>query len=197
MKEETKDRRIRKTKAQIKNALTRLLMQKDLKDISVSEIADMADINRGTFYLHYRDVYDLFERTENDILENFTGIIAKHRRQAQIPLMPVILEMFRYVAANSDIFIAILRTKETTFLSRVVEMCRPQDRREWEALTGSGNVEDQQYYYSFIAFGCIALLHQWFQNGMAEQVDYMAAMAERLVRNCSGNKNPIENQRSL
>jgi len=62
VKEETKDRRIRKTKAQIKNALTRLLMQKDLKDISVSEIADMADINRGTFYLHYRDVYDLFER---------------------------------------------------------------------------------------------------------------------------------------
>ena len=185
MKEATKDRRIRKTKAQIRQALTRLLMQKDLKDISVSELTDLADINRGTFYLHYRDVYDLFEQTENDILDNFTEIIAKYRRRAQMPLMPVLLETFRYVEANSETFIAILRTKETMFLSRVVEMCRPQDQREWDSLIANGRQDDREYYYSFIAFGCIALLRRWFDNGMAESSECMASLAERLMKNCA------------
>lgn len=186
MREDTEDRRIRKTKAQIRHALTQLLMKKDLRDISVKELTDLADINRGTFYLHYRDIYDLFEQTENDILESFTSIIAKHRRRAQMPLMPVLLEAFRFVEANSQAFIAILRTKETTFLPRVIEMCRPQDPREWETLVGDVRPEEREYHYAFIAFGCIALLRLWFENGMAESAEAMAALAERL---CAARKN--------
>ncbi len=56
----TADRRKRKTKALLRQTLTRLLLEKDLKDITISELTELADINRGTFYLHYRDIYDLF-----------------------------------------------------------------------------------------------------------------------------------------
>ena len=55
------DRRKRKTKALLRQTLTQLLMHKDLKDITISELTEMADVNRGTFYLHYRDIYDLFD----------------------------------------------------------------------------------------------------------------------------------------
>jgi len=187
MKNSTKDRRIRKTKTQILRTFTQLLMQKDLKDISVSELTQLADINRGTFYLHYKDIYDLFEQTENEILENFIGILGKYRKYAQMPLMPILLETFKYVEANSDIFIAILHTKETTFLTRILEMCRPQSKREWNNLFAGGKEADYEYYYSFIAFGCIALLRQWFDNGMAESADYMAELAEKLMKNCTRN----------
>ena len=54
-KEETIDRRIRKTRRLLRECLTALLKEKKVQDITVREIADMADINRGTFYLHYKD----------------------------------------------------------------------------------------------------------------------------------------------
>lgn len=58
MGEETVDRRVRKTKKQLRECLTRLLKEKKVQDITVRELTDMADLNRGTFYLHYRDVFD-------------------------------------------------------------------------------------------------------------------------------------------
>ena len=48
-KEETIDRRIRKTRRLLRECLTALLKEKKVQDITVREIADMADINRGTF----------------------------------------------------------------------------------------------------------------------------------------------------
>ena len=72
------DRRVRKTKRSLRKALTTLLLQKDLKDISVMELTDLADVNRGTFYLHYRDIYDLYENTENQMLDEFKSIIDRH-----------------------------------------------------------------------------------------------------------------------
>ena len=72
MKEnDTMDRRIRKTRAALKGALANLMLVKQVKDISVRELTDLADVNRGTFYLHYKDVFDLLEKTEDDILEEF------------------------------------------------------------------------------------------------------------------------------
>ena len=52
------DRRIRRTKKLLKQALAQLMDEKEFKDITVRDITERADLNRGTFYLHYRDVYE-------------------------------------------------------------------------------------------------------------------------------------------
>lgn len=51
-----------KTKQEIKEALIQLLHEKPLEDISVSLLSQTAKINRGTFYLHYLDKYDLMDQ---------------------------------------------------------------------------------------------------------------------------------------
>ena len=56
------DRRVNRTKRQIKKALINLLSKKALSRITVSEITELADIGRGTFYTHYQDIYDLYQR---------------------------------------------------------------------------------------------------------------------------------------
>ena len=58
------DRRVRRTKALLLQGLMQLMETKDVKDISVKELSDLADINRGTFYLHYSDVYDMLAQLE-------------------------------------------------------------------------------------------------------------------------------------
>ena len=59
-----KDRRVRKTKTQLKAGLAGLLKEKGINEITVTELTEQVDINRSTFYLHYRDIYDMMEKIE-------------------------------------------------------------------------------------------------------------------------------------
>ena len=55
--EKKTDRRVLRTRKMLLEGLTDLLKEKDIKDISVKELADYADINRCTFYLHYPELF--------------------------------------------------------------------------------------------------------------------------------------------
>lgn len=63
------DLRIKKTRSSIINAFLQLRAKKPLERITVKELADLAEINKATFYLHYKDIYDLSEQLENDLFE--------------------------------------------------------------------------------------------------------------------------------
>lgn len=58
-KPKKEDRRVRYTKQAIRDGFLRLLAEKPIEKISVTEICREADINRGTFYAHYSDPYEL------------------------------------------------------------------------------------------------------------------------------------------
>lgn len=58
---EKKDLRVIKTERAIYSALVNLLNKKDLEKITVSELAERAEINKATFYLHYSDIYSLYQ----------------------------------------------------------------------------------------------------------------------------------------
>ncbi|MDK2978194.1 MAG: hypothetical protein PWP52_908 [Bacteroidales bacterium] len=62
------DLRIIKTKRLINQALIDLLHKKSINKITVSELAQKAEINKGTFYLHYSDIYDLYQHALNEHL---------------------------------------------------------------------------------------------------------------------------------
>lgn len=68
------DRRQNKTQAQIKAVFVTLLAEMPIEKITVSRIADLANINRGTFYRHYKDVYDLHDQVLSDLMTDMTQI---------------------------------------------------------------------------------------------------------------------------
>ena len=51
------DLRVKKTKNSIINAFLKLRAKKSLERITVKELSDLAEINKATFYLHYKDIY--------------------------------------------------------------------------------------------------------------------------------------------
>lgn len=67
-KEKKTDPRIKKTKKAIFNAFITLRAEKPLSKISVKELADLAFINKATFYLHYKDIYDLSDTLEDAVI---------------------------------------------------------------------------------------------------------------------------------
>ena len=78
MESKKMDRRVRKTRMQLRAGLTQLMRQKPIKDITVRELAQLVDINRCTFYLHYRDIYDMVEQVEQEVFSEFEALVSAH-----------------------------------------------------------------------------------------------------------------------
>lgn len=63
------DRRVVRTKTALTRALFELLGEKEFNKISVTELAQRADVDRKTFYLHYRSVEEILEEFYEDAIE--------------------------------------------------------------------------------------------------------------------------------
>ncbi len=111
------DRRIRKTRAALKSALIELINEVGFDCITVNDICDRADINRGTFYLHYQDKFELIERVENEIIEGiqntFTQVMTDDvtllMQNIQNPPIMLIEHALKCISDNIDFF----RTMQT------------------------------------------------------------------------------------
>lgn len=69
-KAKKQDRRTRYTRQTIKDTFLELLKQKSFTKITVTEVCKNAEINRGTFYLHYYDIYDVLSDIFNDMTQD-------------------------------------------------------------------------------------------------------------------------------
>ena len=75
------DKRIIKTKRNLKEALIAMLAKEDFEHISITELCRKAEISRITFYSHYSDKYALLDDIFNDMLD--IGTADYQRRQAE------------------------------------------------------------------------------------------------------------------
>ena len=78
MNEANLDSRVRRTKRLLRQGLTELLREKSIKKITVRELSERIDINRGTFYLHYKDIYDLVDQIEKELFDEFEKILESY-----------------------------------------------------------------------------------------------------------------------
>ena len=69
------DLRIERTRKNIHNAFIQLRSKKPLEKISVKELAELAYINKATFYSHYHDIYDLSDKLENELITSIINTI--------------------------------------------------------------------------------------------------------------------------
>ncbi len=77
MEEKTRkpDRRTQKTKEIIKLSLLKIMEKKSFSKISVTEICQHSNINRGTFYLHYFDLNDVLDEILEEIISSSSSVI--------------------------------------------------------------------------------------------------------------------------
>ena len=69
------NRSVRNTKKRLQEALLTLLQKKPINQITVKELTELADVNRGTFYFHYTDVYDMLHKTEDRFFNDFNDVL--------------------------------------------------------------------------------------------------------------------------
>ena len=75
------DRRARRSRRLLKESLLALMKRKEFSEISVRDVTDEADMNRGTFYLHYSGTAQLLQSLEADLLEELEALIDAHLQE--------------------------------------------------------------------------------------------------------------------
>lgn len=187
MKETTVDRRIRKTKQQLRQSLTTLLQTKPIQNITVKELADMADINRGTFYLHYRDVFDLLNQIENELLDDLEALLEKYQPGNILPnTVNIFADIYGLVQENSELVgILIGEHGEMNFSSRLNRILRDKCLRDWMEHFHSEKDEAFDYSYVFLSLGCMGIVQHWLKSGMKETPLELAMLTEQIIRNGS------------
>ena len=177
------DRRVRKTRRQLRECLITLLKEKKVQDITVRELTDMADLNRGTFYLHYKDVFDLLEKTEAELQEDFNQLVCKHDA-VDLKQRPSVIfnEIYSLVYDNADLIEILLgENGDLNFVNRLKQLIREKCLKDWMEVFRSGNAAAFDAFFSFIVSGCIGLVQYWIQTGLKETPEQMAKLTEHII----------------
>lgn len=180
---EVLDRRVRKTRKQLRECLVTLLKKKKVQEITVRELTEMADLNRGTFYLHYKDVFDLLEKTEEELLTDFNALMNKHTvaELNQTPA-PVFNEIFTLVHDNADLIGILLgENGDLNFVNRLKQLIRDKCLREWMEMFHPENPDYFDEFLSYIVSGCVGLVHHWLAGGLLRTPEQMARMTELFI----------------
>ena len=156
----SRDHRARVTQILIQKALTKLLREKPIHRISVKELCEEAGINRGTFYAHYTDIYDLLKQMEDDLVADLQKAMEPLMREdAQEPtLVGITSVIFRCLKENADICAVTLGPYGDA---------RNFDATPWQL----------ECYYAFASAGCIGLLEKWVAEGMEGSAEELADIA--------------------
>ncbi len=183
MKGEVLDRRVRKTRKQLRHCLALLLKEKKIQEISVRELTEMADLNRGTFYLHYRDVFDLLQQIEQELLEAVEAALQKYSAlEAHKGLSRLLADVFRCVEENAEMVQILLgENGDLNFVNQVKSLVREKCLKDWMELFRTPQSAIFEAYYSFIVSGCLGLATYWLESGMKESPKELAELAESFM----------------
>lgn len=202
-KEKKMDRRSRRTRSALTAALMSLLAEKQLKDITVTELAERADVNRATFYAHYQDIYDMADQVKQETMLICSQLVEAHAQEvARGDFAELLTDMFEFAKENQGLFEVFLGTNgDGSFLRSLIDMVRekmfemthPIDRvvEHRADLADALDAEQAQklydYQFEYIAGGAVNMLRSWVGGGCEEPVSYMVKLSSTLIGSTTDN----------
>ena len=172
------DRRVRRTRELLREALVALILEKGYEATTVQNILDRADVGRSTFYAHYHDKDDLLLSG----LEHFRGALEAHEREED--QMDVSLTLFRHAAEYHRLYKAMVGKRGgNVFLEHMHAYLFAHLRKRLEGVEGRTrrasvpiDVATQHLVGSLLA-----LLTWWLDRDLPYSPEKMDAIFKELV----------------
>jgi AcrR family transcriptional regulator len=165
------DRRILRTRKLLWEALIALIQEKEYAEITIQDIADRANVNRVTFYLHYRDKQDLLEKSVELIFNDLTSRIKPLTGEAfRLDIPPEgMTQVYQFIAENAKFYRIILGENGIPFLiDRLRKFLTELTVQRFRMLTpeGSQGPVPMEIVAPYAAGSLIGLITWWLENDM-------------------------------
>ena len=178
----TTDRRILRTKAALRTALLTLLAEMPFEDITVSKLAELAGINRKTFYLHYTSTRDLQDEIRREECQRLAGL--KYWKtftsgESEPDPYEFFLEMNHLIQSDKMLYRALFSPNiATNYLPKIKE--KILESEEWKEIQRQR--PDIDYYLDYTISGLFSLYLRWLTSKNQISIEELARIAAELTR---------------
>jgi len=180
----------RKTKQLIQHSFLQLLEQKSFDSITVGDISKAANINRGTFYLHYLDKYDLLNNIEQQIFEDLGNHIDKLQanysstQTFEKDQEHLAASLFSSIQAQAPLLKVFLNNHgRAGFHYRFRDAFSKKVRMNLQQNKAFSNLNFSiDYFLAFITSAFLGLIEQWVQNGLDKTPEEMTSLYIDIIR---------------
>ncbi|MFS9157871.1 TetR/AcrR family transcriptional regulator [Streptococcus gordonii] len=165
------------TKEDIKEALIQLLSEEKFENISISKLCKRAGINRGTFYLHYEDKYQMIDSLKSDIISQLYSFFEEERESPK----KLMTANFHILRANERLINALTRSHYINFREAIREFLTSiilSDKQEVSTkLFLEGNFQIPQKYALEIFLSSVeGVVSLWIAGGAQEEPEEITDM---------------------
>lgn len=170
--------RHQETERALQEALLALLARKRLDAVTVRELCEMAQVNKATFYRHYKDIYDLAEKTEQTIQSGLIRLLDTKKDRVLTELIgeEELIAVIGYIGEHAVFYREYLKTGRDSFLEA-------KFRHLWDdffvprfQVLGVISMRRMQYYYRFYQAGMLTTILYWLETGMQETPRELASI---------------------
>lgn len=165
------DRRILRTRRVLWEALIALMQERDYSEITIQDIADRADVNRVTFYLHFRDKQDLLLHNVDAIFDELaskTPPLTRENFRTDVPPESMTL-VYQYIAENAKFYRILLGEKGIPLaVNRLRKYLAELTIQRFQMFTAGESKArvSLELVSQYAAGSIIALISWWLENGM-------------------------------
>lgn len=192
----TGDRRVRRTRTALQRALVHLAGERDLGEITIADVAEHAEINRSTFYAHYRDVDELAEAACTAIIDDLVESLpalgsGQTRAAAQGSPADQLVAFFANLDEYANLYQSLLgpqgsprvidhiRRRVTTAIHLAVRSAAEGDALASDTAASTGSPHDVPA--AFAAGALIGVATDWLQRGCPRSPAEMATLTWPLI----------------
>ena len=176
------NRSVRNTKRRLTEGLLKLMEDKPINMISVKELTELVDVNRGTFYFHYNDTSDMLAQLENEFFCGFERVLDNIDIKKGEPAQLHLTAIFAFLGENKNFGRILLgKNGDMAFVNRLKAMVDDKCSSIWRAAYPDGDGRDMEMFNAFLINGCIGIIERWLLNDLREPPDEVAALAARMI----------------
>jgi len=173
------NRRILYTKKIIKDSLLNLLESKKIHQVTVTDICKNANINRGTFYTHYKDAYDLLQSMEDEFFNQILEYIEETPLEDYKDVL--LLNALKLIKENKELCkILFCHNIENNIMDRIFLLAR---KAEIDKLISSSKVDDVflDYFIKYNVGGVFSVVQTWLENDLNESPEEIVNIINNIV----------------
>ena len=176
------DKRIMKTKRAIHAAMSKLLEDKPIDEITVTELSEAAEINRKTFYNYYSSVYMVAEEMEDEIVARFDETLRRIDFDTLLKDPQTTFNtLARLIASDLDFYGNILTNRnQVIFLQKIISSLKERVMTLYASQI-SADAELVEYVLEYIVAGMVSVYQRWFISGMKTDIEMLSRQISTLA----------------